>query len=60
MPKIKFLPILLSVTLALVFFAFGRILVLLLGDAGLWLTIGLLAIFYALWGVGYRRRRGKK
>ncbi len=45
MPKIKFLPILLSVTLALVFFAFGRILVLLLGDAGLWLTIGLLGIF---------------
>lgn len=49
MPKIKLLPIAISIAVALIFFALGRLLAIRWGNAGFWLAVILLTIFYASW-----------
>ena len=57
MPKIKILPILISITIALIFFTLGRLILVLMPDNGIWVTFGLLVIFYAGWWFLYRRKK---
>ncbi|HBX70311.1 MAG TPA: hypothetical protein DEH25_13270 [Chloroflexi bacterium] len=59
MPKIKILPILQSITIALIFFALGRLLVIRMGTLGIWISAILLIIFYALWWRNYQRDKKK-
>jgi hypothetical protein len=58
MLKIKLLPIIKSIIIALIFFALGRIMLLQMGTLGIVIAIALVVIFYIIWGVSYRR--GKK
>jgi len=56
-PKIKIFPIIQSITIALIFFALGRLLVLQMGNIGIWISVGLLIIFYLLWWRRYQRNK---
>jgi hypothetical protein len=58
MPKIKLVPIIKSITIALIFFALGRIMLIQLGTMGIVIAIVLVLVFYIFWAVSYRR--GKK
>jgi Flp pilus assembly protein TadB len=58
-PKIKIFPIIQSITIALIFFALGRLFVLKIGTAGIWISVGLLIIFYLVWWRRYQRDKKK-
>lgn len=58
MPEIKILPIIKNIAIALIFFAFGRLMVIKLGTLGIVLTFVFVIVFYAIWWVSYQR--GKK
>ena len=59
MPKIKILPIVQSIAIALVFFALGRIMVIQMGTLGVWIAVILVIVFYAVWWVNYQRGKQK-
>ena len=54
MPPIKLLPIAKSIAIALVFFAFGRLLAIRWGNAGFLIAVILLTIFYVSWWAIHR------
>lgn len=55
--KINLSPIILSITVALLFFFLGRYFVIQMGNNGVWAVIILLAVFYAVWYMNYRRKK---
>ena len=57
--KIKLWPIIKSITIALVFFALGRLMVARMGNAGIWIIVIALIIFYAFWWNGYQKNKQK-
>ena len=59
MPEIKILPILVSILIALVFFALGRVMVMLMGTTGILIVFVLLAVFYFIWWRNYQRSKTK-
>ena len=60
MPKIEIGPFIVSIVVALLFFAIGRFIVIQTGGAGRWMIFAGLIIFYAIWWVSYRRAKKKK
>ena len=60
MPKIKLLPIVQSITIALIFFVVGRLMVIQMGDLAIWIVAGLLIVFYVVWWILYRRSKRKE
>ena len=60
MPEIKIVPLIKSLIIALIFFVLGRLIVIQMGTAGMWLTVGLVVVFYTAWWILYRRRTGKR
>jgi hypothetical protein len=59
MPKIKILPIVKSLIVALFFFVLGRLMVMRLGTVGIWIVAILVIGFYAIWWVSYQRGKQK-
>jgi hypothetical protein len=60
MPKIEIGPFIMSIVVALLFFAIGRFIVIQTEDVGRWLIFAGLIIFYAIWWVSYRRAKKRK
>ena len=60
MPKIEIGPFIVSIVVALLFFAIGRFIVIQTEDVGRWMIFVGLIIFYAIWWVSYRRAKKKK
>ena len=60
MPKINIIPIIQSITIALIFFALGRLMVIQMGNLGIWIVAGLLIIFYVVWWIIYQRGKRKE
>jgi len=59
MPKIKLLPIAISIATGLVFFALGRLIVIQMGTKGIWVVVVLLIVFYSICWVRYQRGKQK-
>lgn len=59
MPKIKIIPIIKSITIAMLFFVVGRLMVMQMGSLGIWIVAGLLVVFYIAWWMMYRRNKTK-
>ena len=57
--KIKILPIIKSITIALIFFALGRLMVIRMGNTGIWVIVIALLVFYAIWWQMYQRNKQK-
>ena len=59
MPEIKILPIIKNIAIALIFFAFGRLMVVKLGTLGIVLTFVFVIVFYIIWWFGFQRNKTK-
>jgi hypothetical protein len=59
MPKIRLHPIVINIIIAFVFFAVGRLVVIQLGDIGIWIIVISVIVFYAIWWVRYQRSKRK-
>lgn len=59
MPNIKWTPLVISIVIALVFFALGRMIMVQMGSNGIWVVVVMLVVFYAGWWMLYQRSKRK-